>query len=864
MEQSEKTLDMIVNLCKNRGYVFPGSEIYGGLANSWDYGPLGVEFKNNVKKAWLKKFVQESPYNVGLDAAIIMNPQTWVTTGHVSSFSDPLLDCRACKARHRADKLIGEEHPEVNVDAMSFDEMDAFIAEHEDIVCPVCGKHDFTPIRKFNLMFKTAIGVTEDSSSTCYLRPETAQGIFVNFANIQRTTRRKLPFGVCQVGKAFRNEITPGNFTFRTREFEQMECEFFCKPGTDLDWFAYWKDYCENWLLSLGIKKEHLRLRDHEPAELAFYSRATTDIEYAFPFTDWGELWGIADRTNYDLTRHQEASGKSLEYFDSETNEHYIPYVIEPSLGADRVTLAFLCEAYDEEVVDAEKNDVRVVLHLHPALAPYKAAILPLSKKAKVAVIGQMAKKPRHQGAGSSLVNSIKIDSAYNTMFEEGIDVIYADGYAMTKKEKKNSPETYIADAVEAAKKADVAVLFIGLTDEFESEGFDRTHLRIPPEHVALLSAIRGVTENIVVVLAGGAVVEMPWIGEAKALLNSYLGGEASGSAVTDILFGDVNPSGKLAETYPFSLEDTPCYNNFPGHTATVEYREGLYIGYRYYDTAKKNVLFPFGFGLSYTTFEYSDLKVSADSIKDTGTLKVSFKIKNTGDRDGAEVAGLYVAQENSTIFRPEKELKGFKKVFLKAGEEKEVEIELSKRAFAFYDVDLGDWHVETDNYKILVGASSRDIRLEGSVKVESTVDAPVKDLRETMPAYYSADVMNVPDDQFKALLGHEIPESEIHDYPNLTFANTLEDSACGKNGAKLCKMLRKFVGSEGMACSIALQTPVKNFVSMSMGVFSEELGHQLLDILNDKKPMGRGILVLIGKAIPAVVKGLPNLLKNI
>ena len=301
MEQSEKTLDMIVNLCKNRGYVFPGSEIYGGLANSWDYGPLGVEFKNNVKKAWLKKFVQESPYNVGLDAAIIMNPQTWVTTGHVSSFSDPLLDCRACKARHRADKLIGEEHPEVNVDAMSFDEMDAFIAEHEDIVCPVCGKHDFTPIRKFNLMFKTAIGVTEDSSSTCYLRPETAQGIFVNFANIQRTTRRKLPFGVCQVGKAFRNEITPGNFTFRTREFEQMECEFFCKPGTDLDWFAYWKDYCENWLLSLGIKKEHLRLRDHEPAELAFYSRATTDIEYAFPFTDWGELWGIADRTNYDL-----------------------------------------------------------------------------------------------------------------------------------------------------------------------------------------------------------------------------------------------------------------------------------------------------------------------------------------------------------------------------------------------------------------------------------------------------------------------------------------------------------------------------------------------------------------------------------
>ena len=384
MKNSEKTLDMIVNLCKSRGFIYAGSEIYGGLANSWDYGPLGVEFKNNVKKAWLKKFVQENPYNVGLDAAIIMNPQTWVTTGHVASFSDPLLDCKACKARHRADKLIGQGHAEVNVDAMSFDGVDAFIAEHEDVVCPNCGKHNFTPIRKFNLMFKTQIGVTEDSSSTCYLRPETAQGIFVNFANIQRTTRRKLPFGVCQVGKAFRNEITPGNFTFRTREVEQMECEFFCKPGTDLEWFAYWKEYCVNWLKNLGIKEENLRLRDHEPAELAFYSRATTDIEYAFPFTDWGELWGIADRTDYDLSRHQEASGKDLTYFDQEKNEHYVPYVIEPSLGCDRVALAFLCEAYDEEVVGQDKNgkdDVRVVLHLHPALAPFKVAVLPLSKK---------------------------------------------------------------------------------------------------------------------------------------------------------------------------------------------------------------------------------------------------------------------------------------------------------------------------------------------------------------------------------------------------------------------------------------------------------------------------------------------------
>ena len=387
MKNSEKTLEMIVNLCKNRGYVYAGSEIYGGLANSWDYGPLGVEFKNNVKKAWMKKFVQESDYNVGLDAAIIMNPTTWVTTGHVGSFSDPLVDCKGCGARHRADKLIegSESGKAVNVDAMKPAEMNDFIAAHEDVVCPNCGKHHFTSIRNFNLMFQTKIGVTEDSSSIAYLRPETAQGIFVNFDNIQRTTRKKLPFGVCQVGKAFRNEITPGNFTFRTREFEQMECEFFCQPGTDLEWFAYWKDFCKNWLISLGIKEESLRLRDHEPAELAFYSRATTDIEYQFPFgSGWGERWGIADRTDYDLGRHQEASGKKLTYFDQERGEHYIPYVIEPSLGCDRVALAFLCEAYDEEVVGVDKNgkeDVRTVLRLHPALAPFKAAILPLSKK---------------------------------------------------------------------------------------------------------------------------------------------------------------------------------------------------------------------------------------------------------------------------------------------------------------------------------------------------------------------------------------------------------------------------------------------------------------------------------------------------
>ena len=387
MKNTEKTMEQIVALCKGRGFIFAGSEIYGGLANTWDYGPLGVELKNNVKKAWWKKFVQENPYNVGLDAAILMNPQVWVASGHVSTFNDPLIDCKACKMRHRADKLIEDYLQEqgrtdVNVEAMTQEEMVAFIREN-NVPCPGCGKSDFTDIRKFNLMFKTHQGVTEDSSTEVYLRPETAQGIFVNFQNIQRTTRKKLPFGVCQVGKSFRNEITPGNFTFRTREFEQMELEFFCQPGTELDWFAYWKDFCHKWLLSLGMKDENLRLRDHEPEELSHYSNATTDFEFVFPF-GWGELWGVASRTNFDLTQHQNTSGKDMTYFDQEKNEHYIPYVIEPSLGADRVTLAFLVEAYDEEVVGQDKNgkdDVRVVLRLHPALAPFKCAVLPLSKK---------------------------------------------------------------------------------------------------------------------------------------------------------------------------------------------------------------------------------------------------------------------------------------------------------------------------------------------------------------------------------------------------------------------------------------------------------------------------------------------------
>ena len=376
-----KDMETIVNLCKSRGYIYPGSEIYGGLANTWDYGPLGVELKNNVKALWRKKFIQEKKDIVGLDAAILMNPETWVASGHVSGFSDPLIDCKECKTRHRADKLIEEwaheNKQDIIADGWTDEQMVKFIQDNK-IPCPNCGKTNFTSIRKFNLMFKTFQGVTEDSTATVYLRPETAQGIFVDFKNVLRTTRKKMPMGIAQIGKAFRNEITPGNFTFRTREFEQMELEFFCKPGTDLEWFKYWKEFCENWLLSLGMKKENIRLRDHSKEELVFYSKATTDIEFNFPF-GWGELWGIADRTDYDLTQHMNHSKQDLSYLDPETNERYVPYVIEPSLGADRVTLAFLCNAYDVE--DLGEGDSRVVLHLHPALAPYKVAILPLSKK---------------------------------------------------------------------------------------------------------------------------------------------------------------------------------------------------------------------------------------------------------------------------------------------------------------------------------------------------------------------------------------------------------------------------------------------------------------------------------------------------
>ena len=377
---ADLTMDKLVALCKNRGFIFPGSEIYGGLANTWDYGPLGVELKNNIKKAWWKKFVTESEYNVGLDCAILMNPKVWEASGHIGSFSDPLMDCKSCKSRHRADDLIENYNAKkgisLNIAGWSNEQMEEYIRDNK-IPCPVCGNSDFTGVRKFNLMFKTFQGVTEDSANTVYLRPETAQGIFVNFKNVQRTTRNKIPFGIGQIGKSFRNEITPGNFIFRVREFEQMELEFFCKPGTDLEWFAYWKEYCKNWLLGLGVKEENLRLRDHDPEELCFYSRATTDFEFKFPF-GWGELWGIADRTDYDLNCHQRVSGENMDYVDPVTNERYIPYVIEPSLGVERTVLAMLCNAYEEEELE---NDTRVVLHLHPALAPYKVAVLPLQKK---------------------------------------------------------------------------------------------------------------------------------------------------------------------------------------------------------------------------------------------------------------------------------------------------------------------------------------------------------------------------------------------------------------------------------------------------------------------------------------------------
>lgn len=487
--------------------------------------------------------------------------------------------------------------------------------------------------------------------------------------------------------------------------------------------------------------------------------------------------------------------------------------------------------------------------------------LLPLKKDAKIAVIGEMAMKPRYQGAGSSLINPIQLDNAYDTMTQMGIKFDYAQGYSTSKK-NKISDDTFVAEAVEKAKNAEVAVLFIGLTDEYETEGNDRKHISLPPLHNRLVTEVAKVNKNVIVVLSGGASVAMPWVDSAPAILNCFLTGQASGSAVCDILFGDVNPSGKLAETYPCELSDNSSANYFPGTTVSVEYREGIYVGYRYYDKVDKEVRFPFGHGLSYTTFEYSDLKVSADSIKDTDTLTVSFKIKNTGDIDGAEVAQLYVADTESTIYRPVKELKGFKKVFLKAGEEKEVEITLDKRAFAYYNVKLGDWHVESGEFRILVGASSRDIKLNTSVNVESTVEAEIPDYRESAPSYYSGEIMNVSDDEFKAVLGHEIPPSTRDKNARLTIANTLEDAIDGKWGGRICRLLTKSLGADTMAGAVALQTPIKNFISMSMNVFSPKMADGLLTILNDDK-MAKGMGTIL-KGIPKALGGLSRLLKSI
>ncbi|MCQ2461972.1 MAG: glycoside hydrolase family 3 C-terminal domain-containing protein [Clostridia bacterium] len=585
--------------------------------------------------------------------------------------------------------------------------------------------------------------------------------------------------------------------------------------------------------------------------------------------TDWGaeneRVPGLLAGQNLEMPTSNGEGNRQIEnaVISGEVDESVLDESVDGVVDVILKAKEKLDRVYSYDAT-AHHKKAREIASQCMVLMKNEDGILPLDKDSKIALIGQMAKKPRYQGAGSSLVNSMAVDSAWRIFTEKGIDFIYADGYPLTRKEKRGNAENYIKEAVKAAEKAETALLFIGLTDEFESEGFDRTHLRIPPEHVALVNAVSTVNKNTVVVLAGGAVIEMPWENQVKAILNSYLSGEGTGGAVYDILFGDVNPSGKLAETYPYALADTPSYKNFPGNTATVEYRESIFIGYRYYDTAKKEVRYPFGHGLSYTTFEYSSLVISKREMDDTDTLTAAFKIKNTGERDGAEIAQLYVSQPSSTAFRPEKELKAFKKVFLKAGEEAWIEFPLSKRAFAFFDTDIHDWRVETSGYVIMVGASSRDIRLTAAVKIKSTCETPVRDRREELLNYYKADVQDVPERQFVHLLGYELPEKDVADYPCLTLANTLEDSACGKNGAKICALLRAIVGTEGMACSIALQTPIKNFVSMSMGVFGPEAAEKLLNVLNDNEPLTAGFMKLMAKEIPALVKGLPQLMKSI
>ncbi len=503
---------------------------------------------------------------------------------------------------------------------------------------------------------------------------------------------------------------------------------------------------------------------------------------------------------------------------------------------------------------DAHHNLAREIASQCMVLMKNDNNVLPLKKDAKVALIGEMAHTPRYQGAGSSLINPIKLDNAYQTMKDMGIDLTFSKGYELKKCKAKKSMDL-IVEAKAAAKNADVAVVFVGLTDEYETEGADRHHLSIPPMHNVLVEEVLKVNPNTVVVLSGGASVEMPWADKVPAILNMFLTGQAGGSAVCDILFGDVNPSGKLSETYPLALEDNSSHNYFPGTTVSVEYREGVYVGYKYYDTAEKQVAFPFGHGLSYTTFEYSDIKVSADNIKDTDTITVSFKVKNTGDVDGAEVAQLYVSDIESTIYRPVKELKGFKKVFLKAGEEKEVEITLDKRAFAYYNVNIGDWHVESGEFKILVGASSRDIKLETSINVESTVEAVVPDYKATAPCYYGADIMNVSADAFKAVYGKELPPSERDKNAPFTVLNTIEDSQDSKWGGRIYRLLIKLLGADTMAGSVATQLPIKNFISMSFGLFSPEMAEGLIMIIHEDK---------LGKGLKIILKGIPHILKNL
>ncbi len=481
--------------------------------------------------------------------------------------------------------------------------------------------------------------------------------------------------------------------------------------------------------------------------------------------------------------------------------------------------------------------------------------LLPLKKDSKIALIGEMAHTPRYQGAGSSLINPISLDSAYATMKDMGINFSYAPGYSLKGKLNEKKSMELILDAKQKAKEAEVAVVFVGLTDEYETEGNDRKHLAIPEAHNLLVSEVLKANPNTVVVLSGGASVVLPWADKAPAILNMFLTGQAGGSAVCDVMFGDVNPSGKLSETYPLALEDNSSYNYFPGTPVSVEYREGIYVGYKYYDTAEKEVAFPFGFGLSYTSFEYSDIAISSKNIKDTDTLTVLFRVKNTGDVDGAEVAQLYVSDVESTIYRPAKELKGFKKIFLKAGEERDVSIELDKRAFAYYNVNLQDWHVESGEFKILVGASSRDIKLEATVNVESTVEAEIPNYRETAPSYYGADIMNVPANEFEAVYGKALPPSERDKSKPLTVLNTLEDAADGKWGGRINRLLKKMLGTETMAGAVALQTPVKNFISMSFGLFSPAMAEGLLVILNEDK---------MGKGLKIIFKGIPNLIKNL